>query len=82
MIRMELQEVINSLIELEEDSSIPKNTKLKISQMIVDLKSEKDLSLKVNKSLNDLDNISNDINIPDFIRTQVWGIASMLEKLQ
>lgn len=79
---MELQEVIDSLIELEEDPSIPKNTKQKISQMIADLKSDKDLSLKVNKSLNYLDEISSDINMPDFIRTQVWGIASMLEKLQ
>ncbi|MFH1770729.1 MAG: UPF0147 family protein [archaeon] len=79
---MEIQEVIDSLIELEEDTSIPKNTKLKISQMIVDLKSDKDISLKVNKSLSDLDDISSDINIPDFIRTQIWGIASMLEKLQ
>jgi len=38
--------------------------------------------MKVNKSLSELDEISNDINLPTFIRTQIWGIASMLEQLE
>ena len=79
---MEVDEVIESLVELEEDSSIPKNLKAKISVIISDLKSERDLSLKVNKSLSELDDISNDTNIPTFARTHIWGIASMLEQLQ
>lgn len=80
--RMEVEEVIDALNELEEDSSVPKNVKRKISEMVKNLKSDKDLSLKVNKSLSDLDDISNDVNIPTFVRTQIWGVASMLEKLE
>ncbi|MBC8495403.1 UPF0147 family protein [archaeon] len=80
--RMEVEEVIDALNELGEDSSVPKNVKRKISEMINNLKSDKDLSLKVNKSLSDLDDISNDVNIPTFVRTQIWGVASMLEKLE
>lgn len=79
---MEIQEVIDALHQLEEDSSVPKNIKNKVSEMIADMKSEKDLSLKVNKSLSELDDISNDVNLPTFVRTQIWGIASMLEKLE
>jgi len=79
---MELQEVISSLEELKEDSMVPKNIKQKLSGIISELKTEKDQSLKVNKSLSDLDEICEDMNLPPFIRTQLWGITSMLEKLQ
>ena len=79
---MEVDEVIEALQELEEDSSVPKNIKNKISEMISDMKSEDDLSMKVNRSLSELDEISNDVNLPTFVRTQIWGIASMLEQLE
>lgn len=79
---MELQEVMDSLKELEEDSSIPKNTKQKIEKIIFELNGDVDISLKVNKCQATLDEISNDINLPTFIRTQIWSIASMLEKLE
>ncbi|MBU1201317.1 MAG: UPF0147 family protein [Nanoarchaeota archaeon] len=79
---MKLQEAICSLEELKEDSMVPKNVKLKISGIIQELKTDKDQSLKVNKSLSDLDEICEDMNIPPFIRTQLWGVTSMLEKIQ
>ena len=79
---MELKEVIDSLQELKEDLSVPKNVKLNISNIISELESDKDLSLRVNKSLSVLEEISEDINLPTFIRTHLWSITSMLEKLQ
>lgn len=79
---MKLQEVIDAFSELEEDSSVPKNIKQKIVNIREELESEKDLSLKVNKSLNELDDISDDVNIPTYIRTQIWSLSSMLEQLQ
>jgi len=78
---MEIKNVIDALNQLEEDTSVPKNIKQRISEITSDMKSDKDLSLKVNKSLSELDEIANDINLPTFVRTQIWGIASMLEKL-
>ncbi|MBU0472476.1 MAG: UPF0147 family protein [Nanoarchaeota archaeon] len=78
---MELKEVIDALNELCEDPSLPKNIRHKIINMIKELKGDCDNSLKVNKCLAELDDISSDINIPTFIRTQIWGVASMLEKL-
>ena len=79
---MKVQEVIDALHELEKDPSVPKNIKTKVSEMISDMKSEKDLSLKVNKSLSELDDIANDVNLPTFVRTQIWSIAGMLESLE
>ena len=78
----DLQEVIDYLEELQGDSTVPKNIKSKLKEMVSELKNnEKDVSLKVNKCLSELDEICEDSNLQPFIRTQLWGIASMLEKL-
>ncbi len=79
---MEIEEVIENLSELENESTVPKNIRSKIRVMINELKSDKDMSLKVNKSLSELDDISEDINIPMFVRTKIWEITSMLEKIE
>ncbi|MBU0666362.1 MAG: UPF0147 family protein [Nanoarchaeota archaeon] len=77
----EVEEVIETLNELNEDSSVPKNIKNKLLGIIAELKSDKDLCLKINKSLSELDEISEDANLPSFIRTQLFGLASLLETL-
>lgn len=77
-----MDEVIETLTELEEDFTVPKNVKQKISNIKSELKSDKDLSLRLNKSLSEFDEISDDINLPTFVRTKIWEVASMLEKLQ
>lgn len=79
--RVEIQEAIDYMSELEEDSSVPRNIKAKISAIISSLKSTKDedMSLTVNKLLSDLDEISSDANLDQFTRQQIWSISSMLE---
>lgn len=78
-----LQQVIGILRELQEDSSVSKNIKQKVSAMQADLErcSDEDLSLKVNKILSDLEELSNDVNLPPFVRTQIWHISSVLETI-
>ena len=79
--RAEIQEAIEYMSELEEDGSVPKNIKTKISSIIQSLKSTNDgeLSLTINKLLSDLDDISSDANLDQFTRQQIWSISSMLE---
>ncbi|MBS3136190.1 UPF0147 family protein [Candidatus Woesearchaeota archaeon] len=76
----ELQDVIEVLEELCEDTSVPKNVKEKFSEMINSLKSSKELSIKVNKALHGLDEIGDDTNLQPYVRTQIWNLVSMLEK--
>ena len=71
------KEIIEALNNLKTDDALPKNIKIKI----VTLDEDSDLSSKVGKSLHTLDEISEDLNIQPFIRTQIWNISSMLEKL-
>ena len=76
----QIQEVIKTLTELSEEASVPKNVKLKLQELAKTLNDKTDISMKVNKALNELDEIANDINIEPYIRTQIWSIVSLLEK--
>jgi len=74
----EISQVLNAL---KDDEGLPKNIKAKIDEIIIALADDTDLSAKVGKSLHTLDEISEDLNIQPFIRTQIWNVSSMLEKL-
>ena len=77
---MDIKGVIAELKELLEDASVPKNVKESIERVIKTLEENGDLSIRVNKALNDLDEIADDINMQAYTRTQIWNIVSMLEK--
>ena len=80
-VKEQLAEIIQALTALKEDEGVPKNVRIKIDTIIHELNENSELSLKVGKSLHSLDEISEDLNIPSFIRTQIWNISSMFEKL-
>jgi len=79
--RKQCDEIISALTNLKEDDGVPKNVRNKIDLIISDLRDESELSMKIGKSLHNLDEISEDLNLPSFIRTQIWNISSMFEKL-
>lgn len=74
-------EITKALSILKDDEGLPKNIRAKIDEIIIALTDDTDLSSKVGKSLHTLDEISEDMNIQPFIRTQIWNVSSMLEKL-
>ena len=74
--------IIESLEEIKDDSTVPKNVKNMIDEIIKTLKREDiEMSLKVDKVQQDLEEISSDSNLQAFTRTQLWNIVSMLETL-
>jgi hypothetical protein len=75
-----LQQVIGALEELLEDTTVPKNTKEKLQQAIIALKENSDESIKVDKALEELEEVADDANLQSYTRTQIWGIVSVLEK--
>lgn len=76
-----LQNVIQALEELAEDKSVPKNVKQRIENSITFLKTQGELSLKVNRALSELDQVSDDSNMQPYTRTQIWNIVSLLEMM-
>lgn len=73
--------IIEALNEMKDDNTIPRNIKLKITAISNTLNEKIDLQIKINKALNELDEISDDTNLQPYTRTQLWNIASMLEKV-
>ena len=76
-----LKEVSKLLSELSEDTTLPKNVKIKITRTISVLKEEKEASIRIHRALNELGEIADDANIQPYTRTQIWNVVSLLEKL-
>jgi uncharacterized protein len=75
-----IESVIAALSDLHSDSSVPRNVRTKIDFMIATLKQDSELSIKVNRCLSELDEISSDVNLQSYTRTQLWNVMSILEK--
>ena len=77
----EVDSVISSLNEVQEDATVPRNVRSKIQNINNTLKANTETSIKVNKALNELSEIANDINLQSYTRTQIWNAITLLEKL-
>lgn len=71
---------IDGLSQIEKDDGIPRNVKIKIKSAMDSLNNKEGvLSLRISKSLQDLEDASDDPNLPDYIRSQIWSVVSLLE---
>lgn len=77
----EVADVIKALNELSQDNCVPKNIKDKIDKTAFFLAEKCELSICIDRAKQEMDEIADDVNLPQFTRSQVWNISSMLEKL-
>ena len=73
--------IIQSLRELEEDTQVPKHVKIRIANTIKTLDQTSELSIRVSRALSELEELSDDVNMQAFTRTQLFNIVSMLEAI-
>ncbi len=79
----QLSEILETLTHLQKDIMIPRNVRAKIKNAhSVLLDENKNLSLRVDRSIQELDDISEDPNLPIDAKTQLWDIFSKLECIQ
>jgi uncharacterized protein (UPF0147 family) len=78
-----LKQALDIFEEMQQDSSVSKNVRLKISTMQKELQtcSKEELSLVVNRIISELEELSSDMNLPMFVRTQIWSLTGLLEPL-
>ena len=76
-----INEILEAIGGMCGEPSIPKNIKEKFKGIAKSLVSKEEISVKTNKALHELDDIGEDMNLQPYVRTQVWNIASMLEKI-
>ena len=82
MLKKEFKDIKDSFQELIDDPSFPKNFKVTIEEMkkVLDDDSE-DISIRINRIIDDLDDIANDVNVQPFSRTIIFNLISRLESL-
>ena len=76
------EEVTAAIENLMEDDQVPNSVNQKLSEMVNDLNSSQEISLTVNKATSQLEDLCEDVNIPAFVKTQLWGILSLLSALE
>ena len=68
----------NSILE---DAAIPKSLKTRIDNVVEMLNGSSEISLRLTKVLNELEEITGDNNLSPHLRTQIWNIISGLEEM-
>ena len=75
------EKIIVSMKMLQEDVGTPRSVREKLGMMMHYLRQDGDDSTKVSTVLSQLEELSQDVNIPPFVRTQIYSISSMLEQV-
>ncbi len=78
-----MKEAIETLNQIASNNSTPKTIKKSISDLIVDLsKEEYSLSVRAANTISLLDDVTQDPNMPSYVRTQLWQAVSKLESIR
>ncbi len=78
-----LGNAIQTLNQIVSSHSTPKNFKKTINDLIIDLKSEEySMSVRAANAISSLDDITQNPNIPSFVRTSLWQAVSVLESIR
>ncbi len=81
--KQSLESAIQTLNQLATSHSTPKNFKKTINELINDLKLEEhSISVRAANAISSLDDITQDPNVPSFVRTSLWQVVSVLESIR
>jgi hypothetical protein len=78
-----LESAIQTLNQLATSHSTPKNFKKTITDLMTQLKSDEySISVRAANAISSLDDITQDPNVPSFVRTALWQAVSVLESIR
>ncbi|HJM79696.1 MAG TPA: UPF0147 family protein [Nitrosopumilus sp.] len=78
-----MKEAIDTLNLIVSTNSTPKTIKKSITELITDLlKEEYSLSVRAANTISLLDDVTQDPNMPSYVRTQLWQAVSKLESIR
>jgi uncharacterized protein len=81
--KLAVQRVVESLAQLAEDASVPRNVRRGAQGAKDELaKPRVALDVRIASAVNVLDDLANDPNVPTHGRTAIWSIISNLESIQ
>jgi hypothetical protein len=78
-----MKEAIDTLNLIVSTNSTPKTVKKSITDLVTDLvKEEYSLSVRAANTISLLDDVTEDPNMPSYVRTQLWQAVSKLESIR
>lgn len=78
---MTWEKVESSIKYVLEDTGTPRSVREKLTKTLQYIKQPLDDQTKISTILSELDELCQDVNIPPFIRTQLYSISGMLEQI-
>ncbi len=78
-----LQNSLDTLNQVATNPSTPKNIRKSIQDLVNDLKSEEySMSVRASNAISLLDDITQDPNVPSYVRVTLWQAVSTLENIR
>ncbi len=78
-----LKEAIQILEQVTVNNTTPKTIKKRTLDLVNSLKSEEDsMSVRASKAISMLDDITQDPNLPSYVRVTLWQAVSKLESIR
>ena len=78
-----MESAIQTLNQLATSHSTPKNFKKTISDLIIEIQTDEySISVRAANAISSLDDITQDPNVPSFVRTTLWQAVSVLESIR
>ncbi len=79
----DIETVTSRMKDISERSSLPSNVSEMLEEAAAILEDvDKEFSVRINSAASLLDQISNDPNIKQHTRTEIWSLASKVEGLE
>lgn len=80
----DIEPILKLVNEIIEDRTVPKNIRSAVEEARKNLTENdgRDWDVRVSTAISILDEITNDPNIPNYTRIQVWNIVTMLETVK
>ena len=77
------ESAMQTLNQLATSHSTPKNFKKTNTDLMTELKSDEySISVRAANAISSLDDITQDPNVPSFVRTSLWQVVSVLESIR
>jgi len=78
-----LNQAIKTLEEIASNPSTPRNIKKNITDLALELKKQEySVSVRASNAISVLDDITQDPNMPSYVRVTLWQAVSTLERIR
>ena len=78
----EIEQITKMMDMLIADTTVPKNVRSAVSEAKAKLTAQGDYTVRISGAIYNIDEVSNDINLPPQARTVIWNILGKLEAIK